>query len=469
MRWAWVLLCSAALLVPCFWHHHIQACDLGSHLYTAWLSQSVAQGYLPGLHLRHQYTNILIDILLARSLPYLGATGTQRFIAAFSVLTFFWGSFAFVAAAARKAAWNLTPLLAMISYGAIFHWGFFNFYLSTGFSLFGLALIVRGSRRELLLQPVILLLAALAHPMGAACLLALGLYLFALRELPSRYHLPLTLALFALSFAVRFYLVLHFEVLPREIRYFYLLGTDQLIVFGNWFVWIALATLAICALAVWGGLREAGFSELSPWLQFYLAAALVVAFAPGGLSSESTLGMMGYLPDRGSLYSAVALAALVARCRPRKWFALATALVAVFFFAGLYRDTAILQQRENKVDELVEPFSGRRIISIVPPVAGWRIHEDHSLDRACLGHCYSYNNYEPSTGQFRLVAEPGNRFVSVNQDALDAMRDGSYLVPARVLPLYEVYQCGAGVNDLCIAELRLGQRNGKVPNIVRLP
>jgi len=28
----------------------------------------------------------------------------------------------------------------------------------------------------------------------------------------------------------------------------------------------------------------------------------------------------------------------------------------------------------------------------------------HSVDRACIGHCFSYSNYEPSSGQFRVRA-----------------------------------------------------------------
>ena len=38
----------------------------------------------------------------------------------------------------------------------------------------------------------------------------------------------------------------------------------------------------------------------------------------------------------------------------------------------------------------------------------------HLLSRACLGHCFDYMNYEPSTGQFRIHALPGNRVVLGN-------------------------------------------------------
>jgi hypothetical protein len=468
-RWSGFFVTSAALLIPCFWHRHIQACDLGSHLYTAWLTQSVSRGLLPGLHLGRQYTNVLVDLLLSKLFPYFGAIGTERLVVGLCVLIFFWGAFAFASAAARRAAWNAAPLLAMVAYGAIFHWGFFNFYLSAGLSFFALAIVVSGTGKDLILLPVLLALSAVAHPLGAACLLALGAYLAALRWIPAKHHLPMTMLLVGFAFGVWAYLVRHFLVLQREIHMYWLLGADQLVVFGRGYLWLGVAALATCAVCVFMALRKTPIADILPWLQFYLAIALVVAFAPGGLASESTFGMMGYLPDRGSLYSAVALATLVACCRPRLWFTASCAILAVIFFTAIYHDTGILDRRNTKVAELVSACPGRRVIAMIRPIPGSRIHEDHALDRACIGQCYAYTNYEPSSGQFRLRADPGNRFIEMDQDALDAIQDGSYIVQPRDLPVYEVYQCGAGVNDLCLAELHDGQQIGDVPGITTTP
>lgn len=464
-RWIAVPLLSVLILIPCFWHAHIQAGDLGSHLYNAWLSQSVVQGYLPGLRLQPQYTNVLFDLLLGKLFPFAGAVGTERIAVSICVLLFFWGAFALASAAAQETAWSVVPLLAMVTYGAIFHWGFFSFYLSVAFSLFGLALICAGSMKDWWLLPLLLALAALAHPMGAACLLGLGIYLAALRWMPARPRIALSIFLLAASFVVRAYLVHHFEVLPRETPYYGLLGADQLIVFGHNYFFLAVATLGACLLCFAITLRGRASEILSsPWVQFYAVTAVIVYFAPGGLHSEATFGMMGYLPDRGSLYTAVALAVVIACCRPRFRFAAATTLVATIFFFALHHDTGILEQRVAKAKQLVRPYSGRRVVSMLNGIPGWRIHEDHSVDRACIGQCYSYNNYEPSTKQFRLRAAPDNRVVLINDDTLDSIKDGEYTVQRRDLPLYEVYECGNGPTDLCIAELHEGQKNGDVPN-----
>jgi hypothetical protein len=357
----------------------------------------------------------------------------------------------------------------MISYGAIFHWGFLNFYLSVGFSLFALAIIVGGTCGELLLVPIFLALCALAHPMGAACLMFLGSYATALRWVPAKYHFAITASVVVVAFAARAYLVRHFGVLQREITAYWLLGADQLIVFGHRYLWFGVVILALCAVCILIALRTQPLAGISPWLQFYLAIALVVYAAPGGLFSDASLGMMGYLPDRGSLYSAVALATLVACCRPRMWFPICCGIVGVVFFVAIYRDTGLLDRRDARVAELVKQYTGRRIISMIPPIPGSRIHEDHSLDRACIGHCYSYNNYEPSTYQFQLRANPGNRVVMVDQDALDSIKDGDYVVKPSDVPLYEVYQCGWGVDALCIVELAAGMRNGAVPYLAEHP
>jgi hypothetical protein len=466
VQWIQVLLCSGAILIPCFWHKHIQACDLGSHLYIAWLTQAVQHGYLPGFHLAHKYTNVLVDLLLSNLFPFFGPSGTERTVVSFCVLTFFWGSFAFASAAGRRPAWPVAPLLAAISYGAIFHWGFFNCYLSIGFSLFALALIVGGNARDFLVIPVLIPLAAMAHPLGGACFFALATFLAGLRWLPAKYRLPFSGALLLVAFGARWYLVRHLEVLPREIDKYWLLGADQMVVFGPSYFWLALLVLILCGTSVLLALRSERSVEVAPWLYFYFAVAIVVATAPGGFNSAKSFGMMGYLPDRMSLYSAIALAALVTACRPGRWFAISAAVVGVLFFAFVYRDTGLLERREAKVEALVCPYAGRRVFSYYPAIPHWRIHEDHSVARACIEHCYDYTNYEPTSMQFRLSADEENHVVAVDQDQLDAMQDGSYIVQDSDLPLLEVYQCGGNVSDLCIAELHEGQKTGDVPSRV---
>jgi hypothetical protein len=93
MRYA---LGSAALLVPCFWQTRIQAGDLGSHVYNAWLAELIRQGRAPGLSIVPQKTNVLFDLLLSGLFHTVGGAAAQRIAVSLAVLVFAWGAFAFV-------------------------------------------------------------------------------------------------------------------------------------------------------------------------------------------------------------------------------------------------------------------------------------------------------------------------------------------------------------------------------------
>ena len=41
----------------------------------------------------------------------------------------------------------------------------------------------------------------------------------------------------------------------------------------------------------------------------------------------------------------------------------------------------------------------------------------HMIDRACIGYCFSYGNYEPSSGVFRVRAAPGNPYMLSDYDS----------------------------------------------------
>jgi len=132
-RWLPVLAISAVLLLPCFWHKRIEAGDLASHTYNAWLAQLIARGNAPGLYLVRQWNNVLVDLALAKLVNAVGFVAAEKIVVPACVLIFFWGAFAFIAAATRRPPWFLVPAIAMIAYGWTFQMGFMNYYLSLGF------------------------------------------------------------------------------------------------------------------------------------------------------------------------------------------------------------------------------------------------------------------------------------------------------------------------------------------------
>src|ERR1700678_2855271 len=82
---------SALLLAPCFWQSRIQAGDLSSHLYNAWLATLITEGKAPGLWIEHRSNNILSDVALRWLFQHAGPGAAQRILVSASVLVFGWG------------------------------------------------------------------------------------------------------------------------------------------------------------------------------------------------------------------------------------------------------------------------------------------------------------------------------------------------------------------------------------------
>ncbi len=241
-RAALYLACALLIAIPCVWQPHIQAGDLSSHLYNAWLANQVASGRLHGLYIVPQFTNVLFDHLLSLLLKTGSVVLSERIAVVAAVQIFFWGCFAFVSAASDRPAWAVAPFLAMLAYGAVFRLGFFNFYISVGLCLLAVALLWR-SRGWIRLAAFPLALAAFAAhylPMlWAAALLGYALIARRLKPGQRRWLLGSFLAAIAalaggLAFAVP-------SRWTSGIRIDSMFGTDQLLTWGVQYKFVDLA------------------------------------------------------------------------------------------------------------------------------------------------------------------------------------------------------------------------------------
>ena len=156
---------------------------------------------------------------------------------------------------------------------------------------------------------------------------------------------------------------------------------------------------------------------------------------------------------------------MLACVHPRKWHLAALLGCGVVFFSWMYQDTGLLNRMEQQAESLVSGLPhGKRVVSTIWGPPGWRIGPEHIVDRACIGRCFTYSNYEPSTRQFRVRIGPeGSPIVmSSPADAL-AMREGRYVVQPEDLPIAQIYQCdGKDLSRLCIRELTAGEFNGHI-------
>jgi hypothetical protein len=82
----------------------------------------------------------------------------------------------------------------------------------------------------------------------------------------------------------------------------------------------------------------------------------------------------------------------------------------------------------------------------------------HVADRACIGHCFSYANYEPPTKQFRIRLREGNRFNAPSLAVSLAIASGEHIVTTAEDPIYAVCDCDAPNGSLCLRTLHAGER-----------
>jgi len=87
----------------------------------------------------------------------------------------------------------------------------------------------------------------------------------------------------------------------------------------------------------------------------------------------------------------------------------------------------------------------------------------HAVERACIGHCFSYANYEAASGEFRVRVQKGSPVATSSTDDAEDMASGEYEVGDEDLPMKQIYQCDAGdLTKLCIRELESGETNGRL-------
>ena len=220
-------LLAAVVLLPCYWQPRIQAGDLSSHIYNAWLARLTQSGHLPGLYTAGQFTNVLFDLLLAGLVRPLGPDGAQRAAVTLAVLMFASGAFALVSALAGRRAWEITPCLGMLAYGWVFHMGFFNFYMALGLCFWALALGWRLEPRRLALAGAVLLVAYTAHALPVLWTAGVFAYYWLARKLRPGSRIYLLGTALALLGTAQFLLHRLFTVKWFPDQFFLATGADQ--------------------------------------------------------------------------------------------------------------------------------------------------------------------------------------------------------------------------------------------------
>jgi hypothetical protein len=420
--WLRFTLISSALLVPCFWHRRIEAGDLGSHVYNAWLVQLIEKGQAPGLYLAKQWNNVLFDVLLLKFGNAFGLGAAQKIVVAVCVLLFFWSVFSLLAAVTHRAPWFLVPCLAMLGYGWTFHMGFFNYYLSLALGFFVLAILSgkkgkHATSADIAAGLALAILVLVAHPQGFVWLVGCLGYIFLWRMLPSWWKLSVPAAAAVAIVASRMYMSHRYETFPVWDSFgpgIYN-GSDQIALYGTRYKVLSVVALLFGVVCfVIDLVKRRRERELWPALRLPLELHGVVVFAtyvlPDVLRVPLYSGWIGALALRLTTVSAALGLCVLAFMQPRKWHAFGFGVIAAVFFAFLYHDTAILNRMEGQLEQLVSSLpNGERVTVSIWARSDSRLpYIQHMVDRACIGKCFSFENYEPASKQFRVRVEEGS-------------------------------------------------------------
>ena len=463
LQWPTIVVFSVVLLLPCFWQREIQAGDLSSHAYNAWLVSLIDQGKAPGLWISSQSNNVLFDIALEWLSVRVGPHFAQKIAVSLCVLIFAWGTILFVFRAGGRSLWFVLPCVAMLSYGFIFHMGFFNFYVSMGICLWFLAIVWRCTWPVRLAAMPLLLLAWVAHPFPVVWAAGMCAYVALATWMQPRRRLVL-LALGLLSLLIANFILDHLYRHSWSLDQIFLsTGTNQVVLFGFKYVPLSAGLLLIWLVSFRSLVKSIGIAQVLVTVPFqlWLLNAAAVTLLPDRVMFPQFGLPFGYIARRLSLAAAVLMCAMLAPVPIGRMQKAGLTLIAISFFGLLFSDDNRLNKLEDRVVLSVHqlPPSQRVVSSIVSERVG--LISQHILDRACIGHCFSYANYEPSSRQFRIRAHPANGIVLDDYREVDAMQNRVYAVQSRDLPLYVVYLCGPDSSSVCTRQLEAGETTGK--------
>ncbi len=488
-----VLLLSALILVPLFWHRHIEAGDLASHTYNGWLAGLAERGQAPGVYLATQWNNVLFDISISRLGNYVGLLVAEKIIVSAAVLIFFWGVFSFLSVVTGDPPWLFTPCIAMLAYGYAFSMGFINYYFSIGLACWTLAILWanvlptdglsskgqsptaqlrNGVARNWIYALPLAILTLIAHPIGFLWLISTIAYVLIRRNIPARLRIAVPAAAVAALTGLHFYIAHHasFRSSWKQDAFYLRNGSDQLIFYGHRYVMLAYAAVA------WGILcfvvdrfprkqddaapRASRRKSLPLTLELYVVALCVTALMPENLHTSFYASWVGLLVSRLTLVSAILGLTVLNSGLGRTWFVAGFAACAAVFFVFLFQDTGNLDRLEENADQVVATLPiGTRVVPVVNAPSGWRAaFIFHEVERACIGRCFSYSNYEPSSLEFRVRVAPGSSIVTSSADVAESAATGDYVVRDSDPPLTAIYQCDDGdFTKLCAARLRVGE------------
>ena len=456
---------AIVLLIPCFWQAHIQAGDLSSHLYNAWLAGQVGRGTIPGLTLAHPTTNVLADWILQALSGAIGPSWAERLLVAAAVQIFFWGAFAWIAVIQGRRPWIVVSFLAMLSYGLIFHYGFLNFYLSTGLSLCVMALLWHASWRRFYVALPVVVLAFLAHPLPLVWGIAALAYVAVARRLSDQLRILLLPTVFSVLILIQTALMILFPSVWSLDQFLNpegllaITGAEQFWLYGTKYLVVVAGVLLI-----WSALfleRIDRYDMLSdPIAHLWLLNVAALVLLPVRIQFPGYQHAFVYIPQRVSLFIAIFFCAMISGGRYGRGLTRLSVLVAAAFFTFVYVDARAMNRIEAKVTELTAGLPpGQRVVAALQDSGSERLNGlIHVGGAACWGHCFDYANYEPATAQFRIRVGRPNPAAAPTMQIVQELEKGTHIVTSEEAPLYSICPSQDPAQPFFLKKLGAGEK-----------
>jgi hypothetical protein len=435
---------TCVLLVPCIWQQHIEAGDLASHVYNAWLVAQVKTGVVQGLYLTHPLTNVLCDRILEWLLVRVGPAWAERMLAGTGVLVFFWGAFYLVNVVTLRRPWLLAPAFAMLAYGLVFNLGFVNFYVSTGISLWITGLLWQPTRNRVILSLPLWVLAILAHVMPVAWAAFVLVYTHLLRRF--------TLKMRAGALAASFIALIGMQLLVMKLFAYQwsldqslslagvlgVTGAEQVFLSGTKYFIVVAGAMAIGCVMFLERIDQGGMLN-DPMVHIWILQMAAYVLTPAAVQLPQYQHVFAYIPQRVSLFNALIFCVMIGGGRYGRGITRLTALLAGVYFTFFFLDSRSFNDIESQVKALIDSApQGARVVAEIADSNSRLNPLLHIADRSCIGRCFSYANYEPATGQFRLRAAGPNLVVAPTMDVVKEIEDGRHIVTKAEAPVYSV-------------------------------
>jgi len=380
------------------------------------------------------------------------------------VLIFFWGAFYAIEVTTGRRPWLFSPLLAMLAYGLVFRFGFLNFYLSVGLCLWILGLCWNFSSKKALAAVPLTILAWMAHALPVFWVGSVLAYVYAVRRISMPWRIAAPLGGVAVLVAIQSFIMSHYPYrwsIQQSLSLsgiggiagadqFWLYDPKYLILSGAMF--IVLMILLLERMDLGGMLTD-------PIVQIWSLHVVALVLMPSAIQLPQYQHVLAYIPPRISLLTGIVFIMMVGQARYGRGITRFSALVATLFFTCLFLDGAAFNRVENEVAALVAKLPpGQRVVAGISD-SGSRLNALlHVVDRACIGHCFSYGNYEPATGQFRIRVAGPNRVIAATMGVVQELEEGQHVVTAAEEPLYSVCPFEQDPNHFYLRLIHGGQQ-----------